>query len=167
MRDRDDDVRKAATEALGRFPKGSREHAALFIRALDDPCEWVRCAAADVLATLKDCTAVSKLCEKITDENEYVQRRAIEALISICDETAVPFFGEALDKVDELTRREIKKALVRFGTDEAFAILLDVARRDPSDYGVISAVMYTCNPRAIPVLEVVQDHAANWRDRRL
>jgi HEAT repeat protein len=158
-RDCDSGVRMAVMEALADLATNVPVERDVFVRALDDRLWVVRSRAIRGLAALSDRGAVPKLCTKLNDKNEWVRQDAVAALSKIGDAAAIPCLSNALWKADTLMRRQIIQALAAFGSTEAFAVLLEVARRDPSEYGLVQSLTYTRNRRAIPVLELIQEHA--------
>jgi HEAT repeat protein len=162
LTDRNSWVRVEAAKALGRLVGRATLPVDRLIKLLDDRERFARMHAAEVLGALKERAAVAQLRKCVSDKDEWVRQAAARALGAIGDTDAVPTLDHALQIADELTRREAAAALVSIGTPTAFAVLTEAARRNPSDYAVITALTYTHDPNAIPALELILSNRENW-----
>ena len=162
LTDEDDGVRVSAVEALGRLVGRATLPVGRLIELLGDREPSARICAAEVLGALEVRAAVAPLCDRVADEDESVRQAAVRALRNIGDARAVPTLERALKTADELTRREAAEALVKIGTPAAFAILTEAARRDPTDYAVITALTHANDPNAIPALELIAGNYEGW-----
>jgi HEAT repeat protein len=100
LNDQASSVRQAVAQA---FQKGLVDKCTIpaLIKALKDPEETVRGAAAAALGSIKDRTTVPNLCEALKDASEHVRCSAIYSLAKIGDKTAIGALEELISNLEE------------------------------------------------------------------
>ena len=127
LNDRDEEVRKEATEALVRIGKKAASH---LIGALRDRNPAVRCSALQVLGKIGLREAVLYVTALLKDADSSVRATAAEVLKMFADENCVPAFVEALSDVSPAVRGRAAGALAELGAECAVGPLMQAAKKD-------------------------------------
>lgn len=141
LNDRDEEVRKAATEALVRIGKKAASH---LIGALRDRNPAVRCSALQVLGKIGLREAVVYVTALLKDPDSSVRATAAEVLKMFADENCVPAFVEALSDLSPAVRGRAAGALADLSAESAVGPLMQAAKKDesaPECLGALLAIM--------------------------
>jgi FOG: HEAT repeat len=139
-----------------------------FFIALRDRDRYVRRAATEALAQIKDYHAVEPLLLALKDEDSVVRRNATEALSKLHDPRAVQAFVKALTDSSELVRRVATEAIIDIG-EPAIAPLIAVGNSESHRALVMdilakigaSAVDYFIGTLSSPILETLGSMACS------
>ncbi|MFH1062715.1 MAG: HEAT repeat domain-containing protein [Candidatus Omnitrophota bacterium] len=102
LNDESSSVRQAVAQS---FQKGLSDKCTVpaLIKALKDPDESVRGAAAAALGAIKDKSAVPYLCAALKDESEHVRWSVIYPLAKIGDKAAIEALKELISNPEEIS----------------------------------------------------------------
>ena len=137
LRDRNDQVRWRAAEALGKLGPDAAAAVPALVDALDRS-DMLAQEAAKALGRMGGAArpAVSALASALTRDDVYLRREAAKALVKLGPdaEEAVPVLVEALRDKDRTVRAESCKVLGRIGPAARSAVpALKALLRDPDD----------------------------------
>lgn len=122
LKDKDKDVRRTATLALGDI--GDTAAVPALLGVLRDRDAFVRNCAADALGRIGDASAIAALMEALKDENKGVRCNAANALGRLGDAFAVPALVDALQDEDEYFCKCAVDALGKIGTPAIPALIM-------------------------------------------
>lgn len=126
-KDHDNDLRWAATSALGKMGVAAVPG---LIQALQDDDWKVRRSAADALWGLREPSAVPGLVEALFDKNDVV-RQAANGAIEAMGEIAVTGLAEAIKVGNSVVRQKAAEILREIGTPQAMQALQQAAGSKP------------------------------------
>ncbi len=126
-KDNDNDLRWAATSALGKMGVAAVPG---LIKALQDDDWKVRRSAADALWGLREPSAVPGLVEALFDKNDVV-RQAANGAIEAMGEIAVTGLAEAIKVGNSSVRQKAAEILRDIGTPQAMQALQQAAGSKP------------------------------------
>lgn len=126
-KDNDNDLRWAATSALGKMGVAAVPG---LIQALQDEDWKVRRSAADALWGLREPSAVPGLVEALFDKNDVV-RQAANGAIEAMGEMAVSGLAEAIKVGNSVVRQKAAEILREIGTPQAMQALQQAAGSKP------------------------------------
>ncbi len=123
LKNEDDYVQSAASEALAKIGKPAVEH---LIQALNDNNWTVRWEAIDALGKIKDIRAFESLLQALKDVKSEVRWKAAEALGKIGDKRAGDHLVKALEDEEQHVRYEATMALSEIGDIRAVDPLIKI-----------------------------------------
>jgi HEAT repeat protein len=141
LRDKEEEVRKAAEEALTRFGSAVEGH---LIKALKDKAPEIRRAAACILGRIGSLQAVEPLLGALQDPDEWVRAHAAEILRKVGDQRAILPFTRALRDSNPIVRTHAAAVLGELGDQQVVRPLLRAAREiqpAPEFLGALIAIM--------------------------
>jgi len=130
MNDKNPQVRKKATETLGRIENPAVEP---LVAALRDDNDRVRAKAADALIKIGGISVTQAFIVALTDNNPYTREKAADALGCIGDSCATKLLVAALNDTNWKVREKAAEALGRIGDSDAVEPLVAVLKDDDSD----------------------------------
>lgn len=130
MSDKDPQVRRKATETLGRIENPAVEP---LVAALRDDNERVRDKAAEALIEIGGIGVTQAFIVALTDRNPYTREKAADALGRIGDSCATKLLVAALNDTNWKVREKAAEALGRIGDSYAVEPLVAVLEDDDSD----------------------------------
>ncbi len=116
LKDRANDLRKAATKALGKI--GNTAAIPELLKALKDDDWSVRAGAATALGLIKDKTAIAELSIVLQDNSPEARQAAAESLGEIGDDMAIDTLVKALTDISADVRRAVVEALGKIGNKQ-------------------------------------------------
>jgi HEAT repeat protein len=130
MNDKNPQVRKKATETLGKIENPAVEP---LVAALRDDDDRVRAKAADALIKIGGIGVTQAFIVALTDNNPYTREKAADALGCIGDSCATKLLVAALNDTSWRVREKAAEALGRIGDSYAIEPLIAALKDDDSD----------------------------------